>query len=208
VSAGEKMKKERTDLLVTAYHEAGHAAAAYFQELPFTEVHIIPGKGCLGKLEQEPVAFDTYPKGDTTFIDLEKRIIKAFAGIVAEAHHTGRLQWRYGAADFEAAFGLAMLRHSEGSFAEVEAFLKYARVRTHELVKHPHHWAAIGALASALVERQRLSYTEAADVMQSALAPLWRSEGHPRSWVELHRSNATSIGLAQALTRPGLRRLK
>jgi ATP-dependent Zn protease len=41
-------------LEATAYHEAGHAVAAYLQELAFTEVHIIADlkKGYLGKCEQ------------------------------------------------------------------------------------------------------------------------------------------------------------
>ena len=196
------------NLLTTAYHEAGHAAASYFQDLPFTEVHIIADldKGHLGKLEKEPVAFDTYPKDDATLIDLERRIIVAFAGIVAEAHHTGRLQWRYGADDFKDAFGLAMVRHSEGSYEVVEAFLKYAWVRTHELVTHPRHWAAIGAVAAALMERQTLSHAEVVGVIEEALVPLGRREGQPRSWVETNRSGHNAP--LQALTRGGLRRLK
>jgi hypothetical protein len=100
-------------------HEAGHAAAAFFQDLPFIGVHIVADldTGRLGMLEQDPVTFQAYRDDDHSLRDLERRIIKALAGIVAEARHTGRLQWRYGVEDLNAAFGLAMQPHwrKEGS---------------------------------------------------------------------------------------------
>ena len=38
----------------TAYHEAGHAVAAFFLEQPFTSVTIIPGDDYWGKIMTEP----------------------------------------------------------------------------------------------------------------------------------------------------------
>jgi hypothetical protein len=119
-------------------------------------------------LAKEPVSIYN-PEVPEEFQKLESHIIAGFAGIVAETKHTGRLQWRYGSTDFSHAFKLARMRHWNGSFIEVEAFLKYLWGRTHELVRQPCHWAAIVAVAEALLDRRRLSSEEARRVIGDVL---------------------------------------
>ncbi len=205
-----KPDRKAAQLVATAYHEAGHAVAAYFLDLPFQEVHIVAAKDSLGKLEQEPVCFDLYPREQAILDELEKRVIKAFAGIVAEARHTGRLNWKYGIDDFDQAFDLAICRHSEGSLDEVDAFLKYTWVRTGEFVRHPFHWTAVVATAKALISRRRLTREEVDLVIGDAIRPLYRESGQPRSEVErlnrIHNGGrSTDTTFTRWLMRRGLR---
>jgi hypothetical protein len=154
---------------VLAYHEAGHAAAACFLHLPFTGVHTIAAGDLLGALELAPVNLTPGKDAD----EFERRIVHSFAGPVAQARHTGKLDWQGGSRDFENAWKMAHLRHAEkDSLREVSAFLSYCWVRAHELVWMPSRWAAIKALALVLVDAQRLTESEATRVMMEAAQPL------------------------------------
>src|ERR1700690_1184465 len=120
------------------------------------------------------------------------------------------MRWKYGSRDFHTAFGLAFVRHSEGSVDEVEAFLKYIWVRTHELLKKPTHWESVHAVAGALMERTRLTYREAEGVIGEAVAPIVREHGYERSEVErlrpVHKGGiATNLAFLEYLTRRQLR---
>jgi len=150
-----------------------------------------------------------YAQDDETIIDLDKRAIKSFAGIVAEARHTGSVRWRYGTDDFAGAYKIALVRNSEGTLSEVEAYLKFAWVRTHAFVDHPYHWAAIAAVANALLRRKRLPYEEVKKVINDVLAPLYLARGEPRSWVEENLAmDGNRLAFLQFLMRRGLRRLR
>lgn len=205
-------QQKQVALRATAYHEAGHAAAAHFLRLPFDRVDIVPDKdgNSLGKVEYGPVEFPIYPKDQAVLDKLEKQIIMTFAGIVAEAMHTGRLNWRAGSEDFSRALDLALKRHAEGSLDEVEAYLKYLWVRTYEFTRHRYHWTAIEALARALTVDGELNHDEAVQVMEEAIAPLVRQHGWPRSGVEKlkpyhNNGKTTNMDLVRYLMRRGLR---
>ena len=165
-------RKYKADVL--AYHEAGHAAAACFLNLPFTGVHIIATGGLLGALELAPVKLT--PGNDAD--EFERRIVHSFAGPVAQARHTGELDWQGGSRDFENAWKMAHLRHAEkGRLREVSAFLSYCWVRAHELVWLPSRWAAIESLARVLVDARRLTESEAMRLMMEAAQPLMLADG-------------------------------
>lgn len=181
-------------------------------QIPYTGVHIVPDQqtGYFGMVEMEPVPFSFYPRKQRILDELEKRIMVNLAGIVAEARYAGRMRWKYGSTDFHTAFGLAFVRHSEGSLDEVDAYLKYVWVRTHELLKKPVNWEAVRGLADALFESKRLTYDEAADVMDAAAKPLVREHGRERSEVErlqpvYNGGVATDLALLEYLTRRQLR---
>lgn len=176
----------RQRLRETAYHEAGHAAASYFLELDFVGVDVVfnPDENRFGQMEAAPWRIPPYPKEQATLDALEHRVITCFAGMAAEVRYTGRLRWKYGSADFNDAFNLALARHSGGSMEEVGAFLSYVWVRTNEFVRHPHHWAAISGLAQALIRQERIEKTAAIRIMNDAVAPLLREHGFPRSEAE------------------------
>jgi hypothetical protein len=154
---------------VVAYHEAGHAAAACFLHLPFTGVHIAATGDLLGALEL--VTVNLTPGNDTD--EFERRIVHSFAGPVAQARYTGKLDWRGGSRDFENAWKMAHLRHAKNaSLREVSAFLSYCWIRAHELVWLPSRWAAIKSLARVLVDAKRLTASEATRLMMEAAHPL------------------------------------
>jgi hypothetical protein len=153
---------------VSAYHEAGHAAAACFLDLPFTDVNIIAAGDWLGALELAPVKLTAVNDAD----ELERRIIVSFAGPVAQARYTGKLDWQSGSRDFENAWHMAHLRLEKGSLREVSAFLSYCWVRAHELVWLPSRWAAIESLARVLGKTQRLPESEATRLLTDGAKPL------------------------------------
>jgi hypothetical protein len=160
---------------MAAHHEAGHAVAQYFLDIPFSSVYICPdaGDGKLGALRAYEVpVFEPYPTDPAVLVELENRIIVAFAGVAAVARYKGRLSWTGGHADFDRAFDLALVRHFEGTIVEVAAFLEYVWVRTQEFVKQPRPWAAIIALAQALEGHDELSFDQVQNVIGVAVGTM------------------------------------
>jgi len=170
--------------------------AADFLDLPFTTVDIIPNFQAhyFGKVEQEPITFEWYPKEQAVLDALDKNIICSFAGMAAQARHRGRVEWKYGGRDFRDALNLALVRHSEGSFEEVEAYIRYMWVRTHEFLKKHDHWAAVEGVAHALLRCTRLTQDEVKQAIREAVSPIWREKGLERSEVEKLRAPYSDDG--------------
>jgi ATP-dependent Zn protease len=95
----------------TAYHEAGHAVAAYLRRLRFTNISIIPDRGTLGRCEfsEAPVIIDlnAHSIGHARR-RIETLIIVSLAGVVAECLLTERHNWRGAHADLHDAARYAL----------------------------------------------------------------------------------------------------
>ncbi len=93
-TATKKVKATKEEVS-TAYHEAGHAVAAYLLKRSFNYVTIVPDeeKGSLGHVrfrgfgENFDPAFDYSPQ---MRLRLEREIICSLAGDAAESIHLGR----------------------------------------------------------------------------------------------------------------------
>jgi ATP-dependent Zn protease len=66
-----QMAKRPTKLERTAYHEAGHAVAAYSLRWKIIEVSIVPDPDSLGHVTRTPLK-DFHPDDDTRFSTLRK----------------------------------------------------------------------------------------------------------------------------------------
>lgn len=150
----------------TAFHEAGHAVAAHQLGFDLTEVHIIPDEDHQGMTKIGPRRSDDRWMFQNPLQGMADRLIRDFAGIVAEVKHTGRLQWRYGSNDFCNAFIMATtLLHTDD---EAEAFLKYGWACTWSFLRRHDIWAAVCAVADALLECDRLSKDRVAGIIDVA----------------------------------------
>ena len=186
-----KVHKRWRNRRMAAYHEAGHAAAQYFLELPFSSVYICPdaGDGKLGAVRAYEVpVFEPYPTDPAVLVEIESHIMVAFAGVAAVARYKGRLSWTGGHADFNRAFDLALVRHHEGTTVEVAAFLEYVWVRTQEFVKQPRPWAAIIALAEVLEMHNELSFDQVQNVIGAAVGMSGKCELLPSAVERLRPS--------------------
>ncbi len=76
-----------------AFHEAGHAVAAYFLDIPIKSLTIIHGKDYVGHLIREKVARSLAPEIDTSlrnFNRMERLARIALAGDIAQKIHAPR----------------------------------------------------------------------------------------------------------------------
>src|SRR5690348_16477957 len=99
------------------------------------------GANVLGMIENVPVAFK-HPLDPAQILDVEHRIIRAFAGPIAEARFTGGLRWKHGADDFDSTYELAARRFQFADLDDIEAFLKYCFRRAENFMDSGHVWEA------------------------------------------------------------------
>jgi ATP-dependent Zn protease len=155
----------------TAYHEAGHAVAAFFLGLRIgrKRVTVIPDKvkqtlgatHVLSQLRERPdVSVST-----RTHVQIENRAVVCMAGDIAEkkfrpGRHYG------GQTDLKHAFNL--LESISRSDEITEARLNVAILEARSLVEL--RWREITAVANALVERKTLTAEQVSEVIFVAIA--------------------------------------
>ena len=158
IKAAEVLKARSSHLAATAYHEAGHAVAAWQKGSRVRSVTIVPSSGAHGTtLHQNPlwrskIAFD---KSDRMRLRCEKAIIIALAGAAAQKRYAPR-SWRkyHGAEDFEYATELAI--HIAGPARD--AFMKWMHAATAALIDSK--WVCVESLARELIVNKILNDRE------------------------------------------------
>jgi hypothetical protein len=163
-------KKGRSEkrLEATAYHEAGHAIAAWWLQLPFKRVTITPNAdaGSLGHLlhDRAPKWFNPEIKaGDRQRLRAERHIITGFAGQIAEGKYRGRRP-RYGM-DSDNSQAVNMATYFCISTDTTEALLHFCFLSSRDLIAK--WWWAVEAVALALLDRTTLSCEEVKEVIHS-----------------------------------------
>ena len=160
------------DETFVAYHEAGHAVAAFDQRLRYKYVSIIPDdKGSLGQVQLASFPEDFQPDIDVTLRDrlrIEKIVIINFAGSMAEAKYRGE-EPEYGAEcadDWKSAMDLAS--YACGSPEEEEAYVNWLFVRAKNMFNVPHIWQMVEGLAKELLVRKKIGYQTSREIMKEA----------------------------------------
>jgi hypothetical protein len=167
-----KLPRRPSRIERTAYHEAGHAVAAYLRHLRFTNVSIVPDRGTLGRCEfsEAPIIIDlSVPPSPRTRARVETLIIVSLAGVIAECLLTGRHNWRGAHADLHDA-----ARYAEslaGSDNEAGTYARWLWEHTRVLLSAPPCWLAIRQLAAALAKERRIGERRARALIASALNP-------------------------------------
>ena len=144
----------------TAYHEAGHAIAAWNLGYRPTTASIVPGGDLVGEVRHEnpfPGIDFEFDGSDMTRLKIERAIIICLAGPIAQKRYR-QSSWRrwHGAADYAAATELAL--RACGSSEIANAFLKWLGLRANSLVED--HWNAIERIAIELLKRSTLAHEE------------------------------------------------
>ena len=167
------MKKQSKKLMSVAYHEAGHAVAAFFLKIPLASVTIVPKEGVLGLAQfkmpgwvktklDEGVANDA--KLDAW---IKNHIVATLAGMNAEKLFTGRANHGGAMHDNETVADLAMVVCS--SSAEIDAYLKWLGIKTQQFTKTPFFRAGVEAVAQELMQCNTLTSREVADTVRQSI---------------------------------------
>jgi len=165
----------------TAYHEAGHAVAAWLLHIRIRKVTIVPEGDALGYVLRRSVVFrkgvlETLECGAATDREqawaqfcAERHAIYCFAGMEAQKRFNPRsVRIHHWKSDHDAAMkGLYFLTPRDS----IRLYDRIMRIRTKYLLDRPDARVAVKALAEALVERRTLSGQEALDIMVGATGP-------------------------------------
>lgn len=156
----------------TAYHEAGHAVAAYLRNRRFTAITIVPEGATLGRCEFSggPTAIEFDAESYRRTRDrIETLIIVSLAGVVAESIITGRRNWLGAHADLHDASRYAA--YVTGDETELGAYMNWLAERTRVLLSARPHWSAVKALASELLTSGTIGERRARQLIAEALSP-------------------------------------
>lgn len=153
----------------TAYHEAGHAVAAYLLDRDFKSVTIIREGDTLGQCSLTKLD-DFHPDinaDQRTLAHLEEYMIMLHAGVASEYLATGRYNWTGAHSDLTIAAHLAA--NACGTDEEVQLYRELMMVRAKNLLRLAHNWSAVQTLAEELLRRPCLTYLEAEGMIQTGL---------------------------------------
>ncbi len=157
----------------TAYHEAGHAVAAYWHRIRLDGATIEPDADSQGKVRHgNPLAKlrpDVGETGRRGRERMEALVLTALAGPAAQRRFSslGVRSW-HGRQDFKSAVDL--VSYFVGSDAELDAYLRLMSVRANAFVALPDVWAAIRIVAARLVRQRGMGRAELRTAIREALA--------------------------------------
>jgi ATP-dependent Zn protease len=155
----------------TAYHEAGHAVAAYALRRRFGKITIVPMSDKLSAMTTPEsnwidfnLVYDLKPKARNR---IEADIIIYFAGAVAERVFAGQLNWKGSGWDNLRVKGY--VESIVSSEDELETYLGWLRIRARNLIQSPLYWAAVQTLASELLKHKTIGYRRARRIIADAM---------------------------------------
>jgi hypothetical protein len=166
--SGVKLPKKTQHTMsreATAYHEAGHAVAAWCLGYRPSTATIIPGTDSIGQVRHE----NPFPGIDLEFdgsnwrrLRIERAIMICLAGPIAQRRYR-KTSWRrwHGGTDYVTATELAL--RVSGSSEIASAFLKWLNLRTALLVDE--HWRDIKRIAIGLLTHGSLAHEDIASLM-------------------------------------------
>jgi hypothetical protein len=170
-----RVKRTANQLLARAFHEAGHAVATHVLQIPLAKegAIIFAGEGFSGlvKLQrrflQRLGRLDSVELTDANRVKAERWAIMYLAGLEAQKKYSASSVRNYhAAADYSGA--LDLMSYFAPETKELQAYIRLLQLRARSLVEFPPHWAAIQAVASALMEKHTLSASEVTTVIFEA----------------------------------------
>jgi len=166
-------KKKRIPLLTrSAYHEAGHAVMCYLLRRRFSYVTIEGQKtdeiNVTGSCKTEPfhAHFGDHLKKRRVF---ERAILTKGGGSAAEVVLTGQGKGRgiFSDGDLDQSIMLANFI-ARGFGEEAAAYVHWLWLRARNMLREPHAWVLVDALAKALLKEKYLGYRKARRIMDEA----------------------------------------
>jgi hypothetical protein len=160
--------------VATAYHEAGHAVAAFCVGVRLKKITIIRSGDYSGLCEHAKIIHGKFPECDGSGqmrLAWERQVIVALAGPIAQKLYSPRSFRRYHASsDYRAA--LIAASFITGSENEASAWLKWLEIRATDLLEF--RWKSVKTLAKELLLLRTLDG-------ESALRVIRLSEGVQKS---------------------------
>jgi ATP-dependent Zn protease len=141
------------EIETTAYHEAGHVAAALATGATVQTATIKPRGDLLGQVRYGPRR-----------IDDESQLVNTLAGPFAQKRFAPRSDWRTGNRDFVKVKN--EVSRTRGKDTVARKYLAYVEARAAQVVDDL--WADITVLAKALLERETLTGREIRAVIRKA----------------------------------------
>jgi hypothetical protein len=179
--------------LSIAYHEGGHALAAFRLGFRLRSISIVSDGESFGRVRGylKPTFFRKFDQEAPTRKDIAEahdRIVALLAGGEAQRKfRQGSVRRNHVEHDMQCIHTLL-----ERLFQEDErtALMKYLRIRAKLLIHSPTNWRMITALAEALVERPSLKGREVAAVFVDALR---KQRAEQRRLAHVSRQNSNVI---------------
>jgi ATP-dependent Zn protease len=165
-----RVTRKLSQLEKVAYHEAGHASLAFWQQIAVRYVTVVEDIDSLGHFTHWPKpSFRPDIKTDLrTRARIENHARVSLAGVIAEARATGRRRnWRGAHTDLRNACDL--VSYLTVSAEHLNVYLRLLWIETEGMLATPHHWKAVEALAADLVKRRRMNGTEVKEVLRGEL---------------------------------------
>lgn len=145
-------------LEATAYHEDGHAVAAWMLKTALRRrgVTIVPDQreGTDGSVfHRRVVGKDIeYDQSGKNVLRAERLVQLSFAGEIAKRRYNSRsIRGHHSESDRQKA--MDVLSHLATNEKEVEAWLKLLYIRTENMLSNPDVWRAVERLAAELMQR-------------------------------------------------------
>jgi ATP-dependent Zn protease len=157
-----------------AYHEAGHAVVALLVSVPMDDVSIEGTGESLGRVMRAAQG-DRHVSSGQLHALVERDIEILHAGACSLDRRFGPgAQKVFGAGnDYSEMRRLVALLDLDSTQAE-DALIERARNRTDDMLAHLEHWAAVDAVAAALLERGALSGDEVREIVAQHVTTLPR----------------------------------
>ncbi len=152
--AKRRAAEDASDRLATAYHEAGHAVMAILLDRPIQKVTIEPAKMLAGGLRLGSCQLQKKrAKGSRDW--LEDEVLILFAGMVAEAHFTGKHCTVGTSTDLRSIRRLIQSR--PGSERQLDRIQRRFLDKTEHILRDDGHATAIRMIANELVRKTTIS---------------------------------------------------
>lgn len=162
-------------LEATAYHEAGHAVAAWRLGVGLSKqaLSIVPNEDSVGRINHSNPLFRVdleMDKSDRARLRAEKVAQICLAGGVAQRRFNAR-SYRHAHIKPDLHEAVNVLGYfAEGD--ELEAYLRLIQVRARHMFNRPFVWRCVQALAGALLARKQLSAREVKRIIHATVLPL------------------------------------
>ena len=154
-----------------AYHEAGHAVAAWQLGIALRRngVTIVPDgvEGNLGSVSHVQFVNRNFQwrDSDRDRIRVEKLAQLSLAGEIAQRRFSPRSVRRYHAKS-DRMNAIDLLSPLTVDIKELEAWLKLLHIRTENMLSNPDAWNAVKRLAAALVQKRTIRGKEAVETIR------------------------------------------
>ncbi len=159
------------DLESLAYHEAGHAVAAFHHNVRAKKLSILPEPGSSGRLTYHPYFSGIHPEGDTSprvQRRLENMALVCCAGPAAERRFNARGYRTYhGKGDWQ--YAIDLLSHLSGDDEILSAYFNLIDLQARKFVHLPWVWSCIEDLAAALLEHKELTGKQVRSVIEETI---------------------------------------